>query len=147
MNYDFYNPIFKIKHFLWEIFASHYLELIKPRVYNQEKKFTTEENESARYTLHFLLEGLLILLYPVIPQITSLIAEEKGIDLLKSEFPKYSKKKSDLKLIDKIMNFNSEIWKIKKDKGISLRGEINNVKIPKELKKFKKDLIAAHNLT
>ncbi|MCK9595752.1 valine--tRNA ligase [Candidatus Pacearchaeota archaeon] len=144
--YDFYHPAVKLRSFLWEIFASHYIELVKARAYNQDSKFTKEESNSAKYTLHFLLERFLILIYPIIPQITSLIAEEKGIDLLKEKFPKAEKKKSNLEFIEKIMEFNSLVWKLKKEKGISLRNEIENVSIPKELKAFEKDLIIAHNL-
>lgn len=144
--YNFYRPAQSLRRFLWEIFASHYLELIKARVYNQEKKFSKEESDSAKYTLHYLLERILFLLYPIIPQITSTIAKEKGIDLLNCEWPKINKKKFNTNLIEKIMNFNSDVWKKKKDGGISLANEISGIKIPKELKIFEKDLKACHNL-
>jgi len=39
-NYDFHNPVVDIRHFIWEEFASHYLELVKNRAYNQNKEFT-----------------------------------------------------------------------------------------------------------
>ena len=44
------------------------------------------------------------------------------------------------------MKFNSEVWKTKKDKGISLRENIEGIKIPKELKDFESDLIVTHGL-
>ncbi|MEN7982223.1 MAG: class I tRNA ligase family protein [Nanoarchaeota archaeon] len=191
--YDFYNPSVKLRYFLWEIFASHYIEVVKSRAYNQEKKFSKSESDSARYSLYFLLERLLVLLYPVIPQITTTIGKELGIDLLKIGWPKiapqaytkevrepprgpepsrserkssttlksvlrekkdfstkgkiYTKgRKSNLKLVEKIMNFNSEIWKQKKEKGISLRDEILEIEIPKNLKNFEKDLVACHKI-
>ncbi len=145
-NYDFYHPAIEFRRFIWEIFASHYLELVKARAYNQENKFTKQESDSAKYSLHYLLERILFLLYPIIPQITSTIAKEKGIDLLKCEWPKTKKGKSNLKLIEKIMEFNSNVWKEKKLKNISLRNEILGIKIPKELKNFEKDLKACHGL-
>lgn len=145
-NYNFFHPAIELRRFIWEIFASHYLELVKARAYNQENKFTKQESESAKYSLHYLLERILFLLYPIIPQITSTIAKEKGIDLLKCEWPKTKKGKSNLKLIEKIMEFNSNVWKEKKLKNISLRNEIFGIKIPKELKDFEKDLKAGHNL-
>ena len=144
--YNFYHPALKLRNFLWEIFASHYIELVKSRAYNQNKKFTKDESDSAKYTLHFLLERFLTLVYPIIPQVTTTIAEEKKIDLLKAEFPKAKKGKSDLKLIDGLVNFNSEVWKKKKKKAISLRNEISGIKIPEKLKAFEKDLIVAHGL-
>jgi valyl-tRNA synthetase len=145
-NYDFYHPALEMRRFIWEIFASHYIEIVKSRAYNQENKFSKEESDSAKYTLNYLFERFLILTYPIIPQITSMIAEEKGINLLKEKFPEIIKTKSDLKLIEKIMEFNSNVWKEKKEKGISLRNEIEGIKIPKELKAFENDLISAHNL-
>ena len=145
--YDFYHPAIWLRKFVWEIFASHYLELIKARAYNQEKKFSKQESDSAKWTLHYILEKILLLLYPIIPQITTTIAKEKGIDLLKSEWPKAKLGKSEkLGLIDRIMDFNSDVWKKKKDSGKSLASEISGIKISEELKIFEKDLKACHNI-
>ncbi|MBS3086568.1 valine--tRNA ligase [Candidatus Pacearchaeota archaeon] len=146
--YDFYHPSQSLRRFLWDVFASNYIELIKARAYNEERKFTKEESDSAKFTLHHLLERILYLFYPIIPQVTSVIAKEKGIDLTKETWPTVNKKiKNEEALAEKLMNFNSHIWKIKKEKGISLRDKIEGIKIPKELKNFEKDLRAAHSLT
>ena len=142
--YDFYSPSIKLRHFLREIFASHYLELIKNRAYNEEKNFSKSEQESAHYTLHYILERLLILLSPIIPQITSLILESLKAKI--TLFPKAKPKKSDISLIEKIMEFNSYIWKLKKDNNLSLKSPVKDVKIPQELNPFEADLTAAHNL-
>ena len=144
-NYDFYTPAIKLRTFLWELFASHYIEIVKARTYNTNKIFSKNESESAKFTLHYLLERFLILSYPIIPQITSFILYEKGIDYLKLKFPTSKKENIDSSLIDKIVEFNSKIWKEKKYNGISLREEIKG-EVPKELKQFEKDLKTAHNL-
>ena len=144
--YDFNHPAQDLRKILWDTFASNYIELVKNRTYNEDKKFTDEESASAKYTLHFLLERLLTLLYPIIPQATSLIAKEKGIDLLSSEWPKAKTGKSNLELIEKLTDFNSKVWKEKKEKGISLRNPIKGIKIPKELIPFEKDLKVCHNI-
>ena len=141
--YDFYHPALKLRGFLWDLFASHYLELVKARAYNQEKKFSSEESESARYTLYYILENFLNLIYPIMPQICTVIGSELG---LKFENLVSGKVKVDTKIIDSLVEFNSLIWKTKKEKGISLREPLSHVKIPKELKLLEKDLIAAHNL-
>jgi valyl-tRNA synthetase len=144
--YDFYHPAIWLRKFIWDIFASNYIEIIKGRAYNQNKSFTKEESDSAKYTLNFLLERILTLLFPIVPQITSTIMKEKGIDLLKEKWPKSNIGKSEkLVLIDSIMDFNSQIWKLKKEQGKSLRDEIK-IKIPKNLEDYKKDLIAMHNI-
>jgi valyl-tRNA synthetase len=144
--YDFYHPALKLRNFLWEIFASHYLEVIKNRAYNQDGKFNKEESDSAKATLHYILERMIILLHPIIPQITSVLAKEYNLNLNDLEFPKAKHGKSKLEMIDKIMSFNSHVWKEKKDKNISLKEPITGIKIPKELSDFESDLKACHNL-
>jgi len=145
-SYNFYKPMTKLREFLWDTFASNYVELVKGRAYNQEGRFSEEESESAKYSLHFILERFLYLTYPVIPQITSFIAKEKRIDLLREPFPKAKVGKSDLELILKVVEFNSLVWKKKKDDSLSLKANISGIKIPSELKEFEKDLIVCHGL-
>lgn len=142
-NYDFHQPAVLIRQFLWDSFASHYLELVKARAYNEEKKYTKQESESAHYTLHILLERIIQLLYPIIPQITSVLAAETKTDL--EQFPK-GKKADTSELMQKLCEFNSHVWKTKKEKNISLREAIKGIKIPKELSIFEKDLITGHRL-
>ncbi len=144
--YDFNNPAQQLRNFLWNTFASNYIELVKNRAYNENKSFTADESASAKYTLHFILERLLTLLCPIIPQITALIAKEKNIDLLKSKWPEIKPTTNNQQLITKLINFNSQIWKTKKEKNISLRNPIDGIKIPKELISFEKDLKACHNI-
>jgi len=144
--YDFHAPMLKLREFLWEIFASHYIEIVKNRAYNEEKIFSEGESSAARWTLYYLLERMLRLMYPVIPQLTSVIGSDLGFDLLSDGFPKSKKGNCDLKLIDKIREFNSEVWKTKREKGISLRDGASGVNVPKALKDFEKDLVACHKL-
>ncbi len=145
--YDFNHPAQNLRKFLWDTFASNYIELIKSRAYNEEKKFSEEESNSAKYTLYYLLERLITLLYPIIPQITTTISKELKIDLLSLDWPKVRNIGIDSpKLVNKIIEFNSKVWKAKKEKEISLKSPIKKIKIPSDLKPFEKDLIACHNL-
>jgi valyl-tRNA synthetase len=143
--YDFYKPAVILRNFLWGEFASHYLELVKPIVYNRDEKFTKQENESAIYTLYYLLEKIVILLHPIIPQVTSIIAKDLKINLTK--FPELrNPRRFDLSAISDIIMFDSEIWQTKKEKGLSLNSQISGIEIPKKLKPFEKVLNAAHNI-
>jgi hypothetical protein len=83
------------------------------------------------------------LIYPIIPKVAITIGDE--IKLKFDEFPN-PKGKTNVKLLGRLMEFNRMVWKKKKDLGISLRSEIKEIKIPKELKAFEKDLRATHNL-
>lgn len=145
-NYDFYHPAVWLRNFLWNYFASNYVEIVKKRAYNQENEFSEEESNSAKWTLHYLLDRFLILAYPIIPQITSLIMQEKEIDLHRQEFPKFEKISTELSLIEDIVEFNSFVWKEKKEKEISLRDKITGIKVPEKLKAYEKDLVSTHNL-
>jgi len=144
--YEFQAIVRELREFLWDKFASHYVEVVKNRAYNQDKNFTEEESASARYTLYFLLERFLTLLYPVVPQITTVIGRELNLNLLESEWPKAKAGKSDLGLIKKVMDFNSGVWKEKKEKQLALNKEISGIIVPKELKEFEKELKICHKL-
>jgi valyl-tRNA synthetase len=144
--YDFYHPAQELRRFLWDIFASHYIELVKTRAYNPENKFSEAESNSAKWSLHYLLERFLILIYPIVPQISSFILDDRGIYMHSEKFPKAEKGNSELSLIQDIMDFNSEVWKKKKEKGISLRDGIKGIKVPDKLKAYEKDLIVTHGL-
>ncbi len=38
------------------------------------------------------------------------------------------------------MEFDSEVWKIKKEEQLALNKEISGIEVPKELKEFEKEL-------
>jgi len=145
-NYDFHNPAIRIKHFIWETFASHYLELVKKRAYNEKNEFSKEEQNAAIYTVNYCLETILRLLAPVVPFITYYLYKElKNKDIHFEKFPEYDAVKSKLNT-EEIIRLNSEIWKTKKDKNLSLKAEIKKIIIPEKLKDIEKDLIATHNI-
>jgi len=146
--YDFHNPSIKIKHFLWETFASHYLELVKKRAYNENKRFTKEEEKAAQYTLHYCLEIMLTLLSPIIPFITYRIYDDlKRKDIHSEKFPQIIKEYKIPFTKENITELNSKIWKSKKDKGLSLKDEIKNITLPEKFKTIMKDVQNTHNIS
>jgi valyl-tRNA synthetase len=145
--YDFHGPVTKIKHFVWETFASHYLELVKNRVYNEDKKFSVQEQNGAIYTLNHCLDIILKLLAPVIPMITYRIYKDlKNKDIHFTSFPKPEKIEKTKLATQEIIELNSRIWKAKKDKGLSLKTEIKTITIPAKFKSIEHDLKAAHKI-
>ncbi|MFB6246696.1 MAG: valine--tRNA ligase [Candidatus Pacearchaeota archaeon] len=144
--YDFHTPASELRRIIWETLASHYLELVKPRAYNKEGDFSEEESNSAKHTLHYILERVLALLYPIIPQSTDLVARSKGIDLHSVSYPEFSETSQDLSLLERIKEFNSHVWKSKQEQGISLKNPIEGIEIPEDIKQFEADLKAAHSL-
>src|SRR3989338_4814297 len=145
-NYDFHVPAVEIRHFIWETFASHYIEMVKNRAYNDEKNFSKKEQEAAIGTLYHCLEKILELLSPIIPMFTYKLYEDiwgKAIDSI--EFPKPVKMKTKIKT-EEIEKLNSIIWKAKKEKGLSLKDKIKKAIITKRLEPIKNDLIQTHGI-
>jgi valyl-tRNA synthetase len=148
-HYDFHNPAIKIKSFLWDTFASHYLELVKTRAYNNEAIFSEEQQQAAIYTLHYCLQTMLKLLAPIIPFITYKIYKTMyGKDIHFCEFPSYDKA-LDVELpftTQELMRLNSEIWQYKKKQGISLNQSIEHYKVPTKFKVIEETLKTAHHI-
>ena len=143
-DFNFFVPASKIREFAWNLFASHYVEMVKPRAYGQ---FSKAEQRAAWFTLHTCLKTLLLLLAPIAPFVCEAIwlklYSKKSIFL--ERFPKARWKSKLSKLTQKLVEFNSEVWEAKKRKGLSLKDSIK-FEIPKELKIFEKDLKAMHNI-
>ena len=79
-NYDFGVAVSKLNDFIWEEFCDWYIEMVKPRLYNEED--TTKA--AALFTLKKVLKNSLKLLHPYMPFITeeifcSLQDEEESI--------------------------------------------------------------------
>jgi valyl-tRNA synthetase len=146
-NYDFHNPTQNTKHFLWETFASHYVELAKSRAYNGEGDFTKSEQDAAISTLYYCLERLLLVLAPITPMITYKIYKDLNKkDIHFEDFPKHEKRDfKDFKTAD-LAELNSNIWKQKKENGLSLKSEIKEAVIPDKFKIIEKDLKTTHKI-
>jgi valyl-tRNA synthetase len=151
-NYNFFIPATSIRDFTWNIFASHYVEMIKGRAYdNDNKNFQI----SSLYTLHRCFSIILLLVAPVCPFIT----EKLWKTLYSSEsihmqrFPKTNDFFKDFeKYTEKIIEFNSLVWNKKKNsinpntgKPLSLK-DATSINVPSELNEFKQDLKTMHNL-
>ena len=150
---NFFIPSNTIREFTWNIFAAHYIELVKSRLYNESED---EKRKSALYTIHKCFKTILILLEPICPFITyelwtKIYLNNKIID--QKRFPKITDEFQEMTLFtQKIIQFNSEIWNKKREtisnitnKPLSLKDPIKII-IPNELELFSSDLIAMHNI-
>jgi valyl-tRNA synthetase len=146
-NYDFHNPVIRIRHFIWETFASHYLEMVKNRAYNAEGAFTQDEQAAALYTLHHVLRTVLKLLAPVIPFVTySLHNDIYERDVHKETFPEPGERFEAKFNSSELEELNSIIWKAKKDKGMSLKDGLTEVVMRENLAEIEKDFKAMHKI-
>lgn len=144
--FDLFTVSTKVREFLWNVFASHYLEMAKGRAYGDGA--TKGEQEAAWYTLHTVVRSMLLLVAPITPYITDSVWRKlygaRSIHL--ERFPKPQRFDVSEKVSQSIIEFNAQVWKSKKDRGMALKDSITT-KIPANLKQFEKDLVRMHHIT
>ena len=151
-DFNFFIPANAIREFTWGLFASHYVEMVKGRVYDIND---SAGQKSAIFTLHKCLSTILKLLAPLCPFITeelwTKMYSRKSIHL--QCLPQAQKYYLEMrKYTQYITEFNSRVWNKKKQtisretgKPLSLKDSID-ITVPIELDAFKKDLCIMHNL-
>jgi len=145
--YDFHNPTATLRNFIWEDFASHYLELVKQRAYNEDGQFTAAEQAAAVSTLKHVLDVSLKMLAPVVPFITQrLYFDMHGKDIHNEAFPEPEKTKSVAMKSGDIRELNAAVWKAKKDRGLSLRVPLKRLCIPEKYRPIERDVVSAHHV-
>jgi len=143
--YNFFIPAIAIREFTWNLFAAHYIEMVKARAYGIG--FSDEERDGAIYTLHKTLSTILKLLAPITPFITEYLWKTlySTESIHKQHQVESESKYNQNKITKEITEFNSKVWNEKKTKNLSLKDSIT-ITIPESLESFKKDLKSMHNL-
>ncbi|MEK6866113.1 MAG: valine--tRNA ligase [Thermoproteota archaeon] len=143
--YNFFIPAIAIREFTWNLFAAHYIEMVKARAYGIG--FTDEERDGAIYTLHKTLSTILKLLAPITPFITEHLWKTlySSESIHKQHQVESESVHNQSKITKEITEFNSKVWNEKKTKNLSLKDSIT-ITIPESLESFKKDLKSMHNL-
>jgi len=143
--FNFFIPATQIREFSWGLFASHYIEMVKKRAYGES--FSDEEQKAAWYTLHKVMKTVLKLLAPITPYISEYIwLKIYGNESIHCQLFEEKIEVEDFSsYTSKLIEFNSSVWKEKKENGLSLRDSIC-VEVPKELKIFEKELKLMHNI-
>jgi valyl-tRNA synthetase len=143
---DFIIPSRELRTFTWDLFASHYLELVKGRAYSEKSE---AGRAAAWYTLHKVLNAILKLLAPICPYITDKIHRElydKKTSIHKHQFPEPLKGISKEHPTATLTQFNADVWKHKKDHKMSLRDTLTTVTASNLLKPYSEDLKRMHNI-
>jgi valyl-tRNA synthetase len=143
--YNFFIPSTTIREFTWNLFAAHYIEMVKARAYGLG--FSDDEKKGAIYTLHKVLSTVLKLLAPITPFISDYLWQQLYSESsIHEELQVEPESLEDLgKFTKEIIKFNSKVWNEKKNNGLSLKDSIA-IAVPSSLESFKKDLQAMHNL-
>ena len=152
LNFDNYNTGESKKaaeQFFWHVFCDYYLEIVKHRLYDSDKK-EGKARLSAQHTLYTVLLGILKLFAPIIPHITEELyhayyakkSREGGKSIHISAWPEYDNKLKDKateQTGELAVNIISEVRKYKTANKMSLKEELNKVivEFPLNLKKIK----------
>ena len=115
--------------------------MVKARAY--------EGDTGARWTLHACLRDLLRLLAPIAPFSTDKIWRSMYGGSVHAEAlpkPRDGIPGTRADFTDKLVAFNADVWKRKRDEGLPLNVELAGVPIPRDLKPFEGDLRRMHRL-
>ncbi len=122
-SYDFFVILQEIYNYFWEIIADEYLELIKYRLFQNDK--------SAIYTLSRILKDIIIILHPIAPHITEEIYSKlyhNKISILLENLPKVDDILIDPeteRIGNNIKKINSMIRSSKINNRLSMNSYIN----------------------
>ena len=143
--YNFFIPAIAIREFTWNVFAAHYIEMVKARAHGTD--FADEERDGAIFALHKTLSTILKLLAPITPFITDHLWRElyskDSIHKQRHATPENLEEQEDI--TKEISEFNSKVWNAKKSQGLSLKDPIK-MEIPKSLESFSDDFRSMHSL-
>ncbi|MEC7435554.1 MAG: class I tRNA ligase family protein, partial [Candidatus Thermoplasmatota archaeon] len=142
---DIYNATQSIKGFATGVFPGHWLEMSKSRLYDGDY--------AASWTIHRIVRDLLITFSPICPFFTDYLSTvlygASAVDARSyppQVFSSNTNTNAYLQLTELLIDFNSSIWKAKKDQGLSLKSGIHGISVPSELDEFKGALTSMHNL-
>lgn len=144
--YNVFVPATKVREFLWNVFAAHYLEMTKARAYGDSG--SQGERDAACYTLHRVMRSLLLLMAPIIPHVTDhLWRKLYGTESIHGEpFPEVGGDRVPEGVTEALVEFNTLVWKSKRDKGLALKEPIQ-IAVPEKLRSYAPDLVRMHHIT
>ena len=140
-NLDIYSATQALKTFGTGILPSHWLEMSKSRLYDEDK--------NAAWTIHRIVRDFMAAFSPVCPffthHISSTLYGESSVDV--REFPEILPLDETLtRLTSQIEEFNGHTWRTKKDSGLPLNAPISGILIPEDLSEFTSILTQMHKL-
>ena len=144
-NIDIFSATRTIKNFGTDVLPSHWLEMAKRRLY--------DDDVNAAWTIHRIVKDLLTIFSPICPFFTHHLSEtlygESAVDIRSyppSPLENDDEAKRMRSMTISLSEFNSETWRAKKEAGLSLNAEVEGIAIPDELSEFTDELVTMHNL-
>jgi valyl-tRNA synthetase len=147
-NYEYSKAKAEIDKFFWHVFCNNYLEIVKDRLYNPDRR-GGDAKRSAQYVLYHSLLVILKIFAPIMPFITEEVyniyyskkEKEKSVHI--SSWPKYDMNlKINEKIGDEFIEILNEVRKYKSRENKSLKESITLTITNKKLESVVKDLEA-----
>tara|TARA_B110000444_G_scaffold60463_1_gene56411 strand:+ start:53461 stop:55953 length:2493 start_codon:yes stop_codon:yes gene_type:complete len=148
-NLDIYTATQALKTFGTGVLPSHYLEMVKSRLY--------DDDMAASWTLHRVVRDFMAAFTPVCPFFTHHISEtlynQSAVEV--DSFPASADSSVEMgteegdrlrALSSLVQTFNGDTWNAKKEQGISLNQPVSGIEIPNELEDFTAILTRMHHL-
>ena len=146
---DIYTATQALKTFGTGLLPSHYLEMVKSRLY--------DDDAAAAWTLHRIVRDFLAAFSPVCPffthHISGTVYGSSAVDV--DAFPEPAMKDvahgtdEGSRLCDlshSLQEFNGQTWAAKKEAGVSLNQPISGISVPDDLAEFSSTLTRMHQL-
>ncbi|MBL11603.1 MAG: valine--tRNA ligase [Euryarchaeota archaeon] len=143
---DIYTAAQSLKNFATGVLPSHWLEMVKSRLYDGD--------EAAAWTIHRIVRDLMDAFSPICPffshHISSTLYERSAVEA--ESFPILPEGAINdgiedwLSITNAVMEFNSDIWRVKKEQGLSLNSELTGIEIPNALEALSVPLSRMHRL-
>ncbi|MBT4920323.1 MAG: class I tRNA ligase family protein [Euryarchaeota archaeon] len=144
-NLDIYTATQNLKTFGTGILPSHYLEMVKSRLY--------DDDTAAAWTIHRVVRDFMSAFSPICPffthHISSTIYGKSAVDVDAFPSAATSNQLRDEELRSATVDlqaFNGDVWATKKENGISLNQPISGIVIPESLHGFSNILTSMHSL-
>ena len=148
-NLDIYTATQALKTFGTGLLPSHYLEMVKSRLYDGD--------QAASWTLHRMVRDFMAAFSPVCPffthHISSTVYGISSVDVdtfpnhpLPQVAPDSGEGRRLCALSNTIQEFNGEVWGAKKEAGVSLNQPIEGIELPESLAEFSDVLTRMHQL-
>ena len=152
--YEYAKTKLEVEKFFWHTFCDNYLEIVKDRVYNPDKR-GKEAQESAQFGLYTSLLAILKLMAPIMPYITEEVYQlhfrqhEKAKSIHISQWPALDMKDGEAeKAGDFFVAVLEKVRKAKSEKKASLKTPVEKLVLKGPITKeqfgqVKEDLAAA----
>ena len=146
---DIYTATQALKTFGTGLLPSHYLEMVKSRLYDGDT--------GAAWTLHRIVRDYMSAFSPVCPffthHVSTTVYGQSAVEIEAFPTPPYPSVANGTEegarlrsLSQALQDFNGQTWAEKKEKGISLNQPVSGVIVPDDLKEFTEVLTAMHKL-